>query len=269
MFRTNDHELIIRANVRGIRRLRQKLTLEFLSLGILALTLFFATPPAFGDISVNLNERDSIRINSQLRGEADERQPQTFVYILQVVETSGFTVFLDWKVGIVSDDVQDVQTSWIPEKEGSYILQTFLWTDLESPDLLSNTLDETRFFLNDKNIATCSGSADCFDGIVTDVIDGDTIRIEDDVTIRFAMVNTPERGENGYGEATEFTSSLCPVGSKVIVDEDDGQTEGSYGRMVAKVYCNDGMLVNEELLKEGHATLYRNFCEVSEFAAED
>jgi hypothetical protein len=39
------------------------------------------------------------------------------------------------------------------------------------------------------------------------------------------MVNTPKRGEFGYNEATELTESLCPVGAKALVDEDDGQKE--------------------------------------------
>jgi micrococcal nuclease len=248
--------------------LRQKLFLVLTSsLALLAISLFGVSPQAFGDISVDVDKSDRIEIDAQLKNDADE--PQTFVYILQVLDSSGFAVFLDWKVGVVSDEGQDIQTSWSPEKKGSYTLQTFLWSDLKSPALLSNILDETRIILNDRNIAICSGSAACYNGIVTDVIDGDTIRTNDDVTIRFALVDTPERGEDGYLEATEFTSRICSVGSEVLVDEDDGQTEGSYGRMIAKVYCADGKLVNEELLKGGHATLYRDFCDVSEFASED
>jgi endonuclease YncB( thermonuclease family) len=45
---------------------------------------------------------------------------------------------------------------------------------------------------------------------------------------------------------------MCPVGSTALIDEDDGQTGGSYGRIVAKVYCGDKIL-NEELLRAGRA----------------
>lgn len=248
--------------------MRHKLFLELSSsLVLLAITSFVVSPQAFGDMSVDVDKSDRVEINSHLKNDADE--PQTFVYIIQVLDSSGSAVFLDWKVGVVSDNGQDIQTSWSPEKKGSYNLQTFLWTDLESPAILSLILEETRIVLNDRNIEICSGSADCFNGIVTHVIDGDTIRVSGDVVIRFAMVDTPERGEDGYLEATEFTSRICPVGSKVLIDEDDGQTEGSYGRIIAEVYCADGKLVNEELLNEGHATLFRDFCDVSEFASED
>lgn len=62
-------------------------------------------------------------------------------------------------------------------------------------------------------------------------------------TIRLALINTPERSQKGYSKATDFTSSICPIGDKTLVDEDDGQTEGSYDRMVAKVYCCGKMLM--------------------------
>jgi len=98
------------------------------------------------------------------------------------------------------------------------------------------------------------------------VIDGDTIRVNGDITLRLSLVNTPERGEEGYLEATDFTSEICPVGSKVLVDEDDGQTEGSYGRMIAKVSCPEDKVINEELLTAGHAVIITDFCDDSEFA---
>ncbi len=76
----------------------------------------------------------------------------------------------------------------------------------------------------------CRGEADCFRGIVTEIIDGDTIDVNN-VRIRLTMVNTPERGELGYGDATELTKSVCQVGAEALVDENDGQKEGSYDRM--------------------------------------
>jgi hypothetical protein len=61
--------------------------------------------------------------------------------------------------------------------------------------------------------------------------------------------------------------SLRPVGSEAIVDEDDGQTEGSFGRMIAKVTCGD-KVPNEELLIQGHTELITSLCDESEFADE-
>jgi endonuclease YncB( thermonuclease family) len=43
-----------------------------------------------------------------------------------------------------------------------------------------------------KPIGECKGSADCFRGTVTEIIDGDTIDVNN-VRIRLSMVNTPEK----------------------------------------------------------------------------
>lgn len=71
-------------------------------------------------------------------------------------------------------------------------------------------------------------------------------------------------------EATDTTESECPVGSEALVDEDDGQKGGSFGRLIGVIYCdgNDTSL-NEVLLQADKAVVYEDFCEVSEFANED
>ncbi len=113
----------------------------------------------------------------------------------------------------------------------------------------------------------CKGTAKCFDGTITKIVDGDTLEVND-VSIRLTLVDAPEYNEEGGSEATAFASSICPIGSTAKVDEDDGQTEGSYGRMIAVVYCR-GKNLNAELIINGYATVYEEFCNVSEFANED
>ncbi len=125
------------------------------------------------------------------------------------------------------------------------------------------------FFLSSENnneFIDCKGSAQCFNGKITRIIDGDTLEVEG-ISIRLSLVNTPEKDEVGFTEAMEFTASLCPIGTSVLVDEDDEQTEGSFGRMIAKVYCGETNL-NAELLNSGHAEIITNFCNDSEFAKE-
>ena len=117
-----------------------------------------------------------------------------------------------------------------------------------------------------QNVA-CKGQAGCFSGHVTRVIDGDTI-VVNDIHVRFALAAAPELSENGGIEAKNFIESLCPVGSNALVDEDDGQTGGSYGRTVAEIYCNNH-LVNSALLDQGLGTIDTRFCGVSEFAGEN
>jgi len=53
----------------------------------------------------------------------------------------------------------------------------------------------------------------------------------------------------------------------VLYDEDDGQPEESYGRIIGVIYCND-MNLNEELLDAGLGYLENRFCDSSEFASD-
>jgi len=110
----------------------------------------------------------------------------------------------------------------------------------------------------------CSGAARCITGTVTSVIDGDTIKV-DSQSIRFALASAPELNEFNGPEARNFIDGICPVGSTAIVDEDDGQTEGSFGRVIGVIYCN-GVNLNEELVDSSLGYLTTGFCDVSEFA---
>lgn len=114
---------------------------------------------------------------------------------------------------------------------------------------------------------TCSGSALCISGTVTRVIDGDTVEV-DCQSIRFALSSAPEMDTDKGVLAKSFVENLCPTGSQALVDEDDKQTEGSYGRIIGVVYCN-GINLNEAILESDHGLLSTNFCSKSEFAREN
>jgi len=110
----------------------------------------------------------------------------------------------------------------------------------------------------------CSGTARCITGKVTKIVDGDTIHV-DGVSVRFAMASAPELEGFGGTDSRDFIMTICPVGSDVIVDEDDSQTEGSFGRIIGVVYCN-GVNLNSELLDANLGYLADQFCDSSEFA---
>jgi hypothetical protein len=112
----------------------------------------------------------------------------------------------------------------------------------------------------------CSGTARCITGTVTKIVDGDTIHV-DEQSVRFALASAPELSGYGGIESRDFIQTICPVGSTVLVDEDDGQILGSYGRMVGVVYCN-GVILNSELLDADLGYLENQFCDSSEFAEE-
>jgi len=112
---------------------------------------------------------------------------------------------------------------------------------------------------------TCRGDERCFKGTFEKIIDGDTFVINKQ-HIRLTLVNTPEANQSVYEDAKNFIISICPIGSEVIVDQDDGQPY-SYGRIVAVVYC-DGKILNEELLKNNLGKIYTDFCVKSEFGRD-
>ena len=88
--------------------------------------------------------------------------------------------------------------------------------------------------------------------LVKRVIDGDTIGLTDGARVRYIGIDTPEAGDCFGKEATLVNSSL--LDSKEIVLEEDIEKLDRYGRKLAYVWV-DGLLVNEELVKKGVATV--------------
>lgn len=131
------------------------------------------------------------------------------------------------------------------------------YTNCNMPKQLQNKID---------NMQSCSGSKLCITEKVTKVVDGDTIYTELH-KIRFSLVDTPETGDAGYQQATSFTAMICPVGSTVTIDQDDLQPYDEYGRMLGKVYCENG-IINEQLMQNDLAKISTQYCHQSEFSGE-
>jgi len=83
------------------------------------------------------------------------------------------------------------------------------------------------------------------------VVDGDTLDVSGVGRIRLVGIDTPERGQPGYQNATDFVKSKC-LGKTLYLDIDDAENKDKYGRILAVVYV-DGYNINAELLKEGYA----------------
>lgn len=105
-----------------------------------------------------------------------------------------------------------------------------------------------------------SGTTDQIDVEVTQVIDGDTIKIiyeGEEVTVRYLLVDTPETnhprlGEQPLGkEATEANKELIESGD-VSIEFDVGDRFDDYDRLLAYIYV-DGKSVQEQLLASGFA----------------
>ena len=96
---------------------------------------------------------------------------------------------------------------------------------------------------------------------VLDVIDGDTLDAQnpagDVERIRLLGIDTPERGECGYTEATDRLEQLAPPGAAITVVGDDSQADRDvYGRLLAYLETSDGTDVGLQLIADGHAYEY-------------
>ena len=82
------------------------------------------------------------------------------------------------------------------------------------------------------------------------VIDGDTVILADRTHIRLIGINTPEKGECYYNQATAQTKSL--LFAKGVTLEKDLNPFDRYGRTLAYIYLkNNSVSVNEKLLEQG------------------
>jgi endonuclease YncB( thermonuclease family) len=88
---------------------------------------------------------------------------------------------------------------------------------------------------------------------VTRVIDGDTIDVRINgvgYRVRYIGMNTPERGEACYQQATDANAALIE-GKTVTLVKDVSETD-VYGRLLRYVYVG-GEFVNADLVRDGWA----------------
>ncbi|MGW6390661.1 thermonuclease family protein [Streptomyces sp. NPDC055103] len=93
------------------------------------------------------------------------------------------------------------------------------------------------------------------------MIDGDTIEVRGNgtvipagvkATVRLLEIDAPEKGACFSREATARTRALLPPGSTVRVERDD-ELKDRYRRYLLYVWNDDGVFVNEALVRSGHA----------------
>jgi endonuclease YncB( thermonuclease family) len=225
-------------------------------------------PKAFASIILDLNSNDQMLIKTTLINSETEFSKE-FVYIVQVEDDLGYVVYLESQnIALLPNSTLDITFEWRSEQAATIAIRSFVWSGFVQPIPLSHPTLESVITLNGEEAAVCAGSAECFSGIVSRVVDGDTLDVGD-IRIRLSLVNTPERGAEGFDDATEFTAALCPVGSRVLVDQDDGQLQDDFGRILAKITCSDTKNLNSELIVNGYAEILAQYCVESEFSAED
>jgi endonuclease YncB( thermonuclease family) len=95
------------------------------------------------------------------------------------------------------------------------------------------------------------------EGRVIAVFDGDTLELrvgEDNLRVRIAGIDTPERGQP-WAERAKQALSARVFGRAVRVNR---VGVDRYGRTIGEVYADD-VCVGCELVREGHAWVYRGF----------
>jgi micrococcal nuclease len=88
---------------------------------------------------------------------------------------------------------------------------------------------------------------------VARVVDGDTIELSDGRRVRYIGINTPERDQPYYQEATETNRQL--VANQQVQLEFDQDTFDQYGRSLAYIWVN-GLLANWEMANRGYANVF-------------
>jgi len=88
---------------------------------------------------------------------------------------------------------------------------------------------------------------------VAKIVDGDTIELADGRRVRYIGINTPERNQPYYQEATAANRQL--VGGKNIQLEFDAETFDKYGRTLAYIWV-DGVMANIEIVNGGFANVF-------------
>lgn len=110
-------------------------------------------------------------------------------------------------------------------------------------------------------ISPCMAFAESIRGVVINVIDGDTVILLERTPeqmrthrIQLEGIDTPERGQDGYEGAKEYLEKLI-WGETVTVRYTENDR---YGRILGEIW-HGKMFINEEMVKEGWAWIYKNF----------
>jgi endonuclease YncB( thermonuclease family) len=85
------------------------------------------------------------------------------------------------------------------------------------------------------------------------VIDGDTFELENGAIVRLLGINSPEKGQPYYQEATNRLKDLVEGNRVTLISDVDDKDQ--YGRLLRYVFFND-TFINLLMVKEGLANVY-------------
>lgn len=134
------------------------------------------------------------------------------------------------------------------------------WSDLEqllasSSPMPSPSVKPTALPSTSPSVFGTSTSSESAQ-VVSEVIDGDTIRLSSGETVRYIGIDTPEIhhpyvGKECFGEEASRRNEELVLGKTIILEKDVSETD-RYDRLLRYVWL-DGRMINEQLVQEGFA----------------
>jgi hypothetical protein len=101
-----------------------------------------------GESVSSLMASEQVLIQSEITNSQKKNQP--FAYIVQIKDDDGVTVALSWVIGTLpSEESFKAAQSWIPETQGVYSVEIFIWESIDNPAVLSPVRSVTVDVLSD------------------------------------------------------------------------------------------------------------------------
>jgi endonuclease YncB( thermonuclease family) len=100
--------------------------------------------------------------------------------------------------------------------------------------------------------------------VVERVVDGDTVALTNGDRVRILGIDTPERGDCGFGQATRLTARLTEGRPVKLIGDSESDDKDRYGRLLryVEVPMEGTDDVGLRLLRAGWASAYRGRYEV-------
>lgn len=86
---------------------------------------------------------NTLNVDQQIQISADitniQKKSQTFVYLVQIKNESGFVVSVGWISGQLTPDQKlNPSLSWTPKKSGEFVAEIFVWEGLNNQSALTD-----------------------------------------------------------------------------------------------------------------------------------
>lgn len=148
---------------------------------------------------------------------------------------------------IETEESESVATTSEPEKKPIEAVQLTVEQPKQTPPASAQTQPQFQYYA------------------VTDVVDGDTLKINMGGTVetlRLIGIDTPETVDprkpvQCFGVEASNRAKALLSGQKVRIEQDSTQdTRDKYGRLLAYVYRDDGLFFNKSMVADGYAYEY-------------